>query len=184
MTNRPGEVPGETPGERPRVHVRPVRPGDGEGRARAWLDAARHYAQLDPASFRVPAEAGLADWFEQMSTPEDPDVLSLSATLGGQLAGFAVAEFQPPAPDPDRQMVRAVARPHVYVSALAVAERYRRAGVGTALMTVVERWARSRGAALVSLDASLHSPLATPFYEHRMGYARQSVTFRKTLPEA
>ncbi len=79
-------------------------------------------------------------------------------------------------------MVRAVASPHVYVSALAVAERYRRAGVGTALMSAVERWASSRGAALVSLDTSLHSPMAVPFYEHRMGYTRQTVTFRKALP--
>ena len=44
-----------------------------------------------------------------------------------------------------------------------------------------EQWARSRGAALVSLDTNLRSPLSVPFYEDRMGYARHAVIFRKVL---
>ena len=47
------------------VKVRAVRPGDGAGCARAWLDAARYYVELDPDNFQLPAEAGLAGWFEQ-----------------------------------------------------------------------------------------------------------------------
>lgn len=69
----------------------------------------------------------------------------------------------------------------VYVNALVVAEHYRRAGVGTALMAAVEDWARDRGAAMVSLDTNLRSPLSVPFYEHRMNYYRHGVIFRKLL---
>jgi GNAT superfamily N-acetyltransferase len=136
---------------------------------------------MDPESFQVPAEAGLADWFEQQNAKTDPNVLSLAAAVGGQVAGFVVAELQSPLPDADRQMVRAVASTGVYVSVLVVAERFRRAGVGTALMTAVERWAARRGANLVSLDTNLCSPLSVPFYEDRMGYTKHAVIFRKAL---
>jgi GNAT superfamily N-acetyltransferase len=155
--------------------------GDGGGCADAWLDAARFYTALDPENFQVPAEAGLAEWFEQYNKVRDPNLLRLAATVEGRLAGFAVAELQDPLPDADRQMVRAVACPGVYVSALIVAERYRRTGVGTALMTEVERWARRCGANLVSLDTNLQSPLSVPFYENRMGYTRHAVIFRKAV---
>lgn len=67
------------------------------------------------------------------------------------------------------------------MSTLMVAERYRRAGVGTALMTAVERWGGRHGAVLVALDTNLRSALSLPFYEDRLGYVRHSVIFRKYL---
>ena len=163
------------------VQVRQVEPGDGEGCARAWLDAARYYVDMDPESFQVPAEAGLAEWFEDQHAKTSPDLLTLAATVAGQVAGFVVAEFQPAMADGDRQLVKAAVLPRVYVGALVVADRYRRAGVGTALMTAVEQWAADRGAAMVSLDTNLRSPLSVPFYEDRMGYFRHGVIFRKLL---
>jgi len=38
-----------------------------------------------------------------------------------------------------------------------------------------------RGAAVVTLDTNLRSPLSVPFYENRMGYQRRGVIFRKEL---
>jgi GNAT superfamily N-acetyltransferase len=163
------------------VVVRAAQPGDGAGCARAWLDAARYYVALDPESFQVPAEDGLAGWFEELHARPDPDLCTLVATVGGEVAGFAGARFQPPLDSADRQFVRSAAVPGVYVNALVVAERFRRGGVGTALMTAVEDWAAGRGAAMVSLDTNARSPLSVPFYEDRMGYARHGVIFRKIL---
>jgi GNAT superfamily N-acetyltransferase len=183
VTKPQGECPESEAGEF-QVGIRPLAAGDGEGCADAWLDAARFYAALDPESFQVPSEAGLADWFEQYNTAPDPNALRLAATVEGHLAGFVVAELQAPLPDADRQMVKAVACAGVYVSVLVVAERYRRSGIGTALMTAVERWAASRDANLVSLDTNLQSPLSVPFYENRMGYTRHAVIFRKALRHA
>jgi GNAT superfamily N-acetyltransferase len=161
--------------------VRPVRPGDGEGCARAWLDAARYYVQIEPDAFQVPAEDGLAGWFEEQQARAGPDGLTLVATVAGEVAGFVTAEFQPPADSAAWQLTRAAAVPRVYVNALVVAEPQRRAGVGTALMAAVENWARGRGAAMVSLDTNLRSPLSVPFYEERMHYYRHGVIFRKLL---
>jgi GNAT superfamily N-acetyltransferase len=180
VTKPQDECQESAPGEF-QVRIRPLAAGDGGGCAGAWLDAARFYAAMDPDSFQIPSEVGLADWFEQYNTIDDPDALRLAATVEDELAGFVIAELQAPLPDADRQMVRAVACPGVYVSALVVAERYRRSGIGTALMTAVEQWAASRGANLVSLDTNLRSPLSVPFYENRMSYTRHAIIFRKSL---
>jgi GNAT superfamily N-acetyltransferase len=173
----------ESPGKF-QVGIRPLAPGDGEGCAGAWLDAARFYTAMDPDNFQIPSEAGLADWFEQHNVTDDPNALRLAATVHDEVAGFVLAELQAPLPHADRQMVRAVTCASVYVSALVVADRYRRSGIGTALMTAVEEWAASHGANLVSLDTNLRSPLSVPFYENKLGYTRHAVIFRKALGHA
>jgi len=136
------------------VKVRAVRPGDGAGCARAWLDAARYYVELDPENFQLPAEAGLAGWFEQDHADGSQTVLRLVATVDEQVAGFVAAVLEPPLPGAQWQLTRAAASPRVYVNALMVAERYRRAGVGTALMAAVEQWGRSGGAVLAASAAA------------------------------
>jgi GNAT superfamily N-acetyltransferase len=181
MANKPHHsISGGPPADGEPV-VRPVRPGDGEGCARAWLDAARYYVEIEPDAFQVPAQDGLAEWFEEQNASPGPDGLALVATVAGEVAGFVSAEFQPPAASAAWQLTRAATVPRVYVNALVVGEPYRRAGVGAALMAAVEDWARGRGAAMVSLDTNLRSPLSVPFYENRMNYYRHGVIFRKLL---
>jgi hypothetical protein len=46
--------------------VRPAQAGDAADLARNWLEAARHYAELDADAFQVPAADGLVEWFEQL----------------------------------------------------------------------------------------------------------------------
>jgi GNAT superfamily N-acetyltransferase len=161
--------------------VRVARPGDGEGCARAWLDAARYYMEIEPDAFQIPAEDGLAEWFEELNAEPGPDGLTLVATVAGEVAGFVTAAFQPPAASAARQLTKAATLPRVHVDAVVVSQPYRRAGVGTALMAAVEDWARGRGAAMISLDTNLRSPLSVPFYEDRMSYYRHGVIFRKLL---
>jgi transcriptional regulator with XRE-family HTH domain len=80
-----------------------------------------------------------------------------------------------------RQVTRDLSLPRVFVNALAVRRSHWRGGAGTELMKAVEQWARERGARLIPLDTYADSPLSVPFYEHRIGYQRQSIVFAKSL---
>jgi GNAT superfamily N-acetyltransferase len=163
------------------VQVRPVRPGDGPGCAGAWVDAGRHYAAIDAVQFQIPTEDGLVDWFERLHANLAANRLVLVACVQQDVAGFVSAVLNSPQPDAQWELIRHLGQSRVFVEALVVAERYRRQGVGTALMTEMERWARQQGATSVSLRTSLRSPLSMPFYEERMGYMRDGAVFRKRL---
>jgi GNAT superfamily N-acetyltransferase len=63
-----------------------------------------------------------------------------------------------------------------WVEELMVQERWRRHGVGRALMGAFEEWARARGAKLVGLATRR----AAPFYG-AMGYEASATYFRKVL---
>ncbi|HUT75946.1 MAG TPA: GNAT family N-acetyltransferase [Armatimonadota bacterium] len=62
------------------------------------------------------------------------------------------------------------------VEEIAVTPDQRRKGVGRALMTAFEEWARSRGSKLVGLATRR----AAPFYA-ALGYEESAVYFRKVL---
>jgi GNAT superfamily N-acetyltransferase len=146
-----------------------------------WTDAARYYAALDPASFKVPDQDGLPGWYEQRIAEATDDALRLVAVQDTEVVGIASAIFNPPSANARWQLIRGMERPWVEVNALAVSERHRRGGVGSALMTAVEEWAALRGAALVRLETYHASALSVPFYE-RVGYARHGLVFHKPLP--
>lgn len=163
--------------------IRDIRPGDGADCARAWLDAGRYYAALVPDVIQVPDAGGLVEWFEEAIGEERPgDTIWLVAedpTHG--VSGMIEASVLRPAPDANRQLQRDLSRTRLVVNLLAVAEGYRRRGVGTALMEAAEEWGRAKGAVVAVTDTNLSSPLSVPFYEKRMGYSRQAVLLRKAL---
>lgn len=164
------------------VAVRQIRPGDGEGCARAWADAGRHYAAVVPDVIQEPDPAGLAEWFERgIAERRDEDTLWLVATADGRVVGMIEAAVQRPSPEARRQIQRDQSRIRLLITALAVAEDHRRRGTGTLLMNAAEAWGRSKGATVALTDTNLHSDLSMPFYEHRMGYLRQAVILRKPL---
>jgi GNAT superfamily N-acetyltransferase len=161
--------------------VRPGRPGDGAGCARVWRDTARYYVELDPASFRLPADEGLADWFDGLHASTPPDACRLVAELGGEVVGLAGATLLPAADSARYQLLTALSRLRASVGGLAVAASHRRAGVGSALLTAVEEWAAAAGATELSLDTYHASPLSIPFYDNRPGWSRHGVIYRKSL---
>jgi ribosomal protein S18 acetylase RimI-like enzyme len=67
-----------------------------------------------------------------------------------------------------------------HVADLAVAERARRMGVGTALMRAGEAWARERGLSVLSLDVWASNQRALEFYWH-LGYFAESLCLIKAL---
>jgi GNAT superfamily N-acetyltransferase len=164
------------------VTVRPVRPGDGGGMARAWTSAAEYYAGLDPEHFQLPSQRGLAESFEEsIGQAGGDDVLLLAAELGGQVVGWLSARVERPVANAEIQLVRELAWPRLAIDALVVHQSAWRQGAGGALLSAAEAWGSERGARIARLDTYADSPVSVPFYEQRMGYQRRAIIFQKPL---
>jgi GNAT superfamily N-acetyltransferase len=165
------------------VTVRAATAADAGGRARLWSESGRYFAGLDPDTAREPDAEGLVEWGEDVRVQyaDDPAMLMLVAERDGDIVGTVAARLLEPMASARWQLQRDLGRRRVHVDALIVAAVARRAGVGTALMDAVERWAREQGAAVVTLETGLDNPTSVPFYEERMGFTRHEVVFRKTL---
>ena len=162
--------------------IRQARPGDAGDLAGNWIDTARHYAELDPDAFQVPAVDGLAGWFEELLLrPRSADALWLVAEVDGRVIGDVSARLERPAEDAARQLLRDLGRARLYVDALGVGASYRRRGVGALLLRAAEAWGRDQGAVRSVLTTYHASPLSVPFYEQGMGYERRSIVFEKRL---
>ncbi|MDR0345187.1 MAG: GNAT family N-acetyltransferase [Nocardiopsaceae bacterium] len=162
------------------VNVRPARPGDGDGMARAWLSAAEYHTGLDPEHFRVPAEAQPGEFEEWLGRSRDGALL-LAAELDGRVVGWLSARIEPPHPAAASQLVRELGWTRLAIDALVVDRADWRHGAGTALLTAAEAWGREQGAEVVRLDTYSGNPVSVPFYEDRMGYQRRAIVFQKRL---
>ena len=167
------------------VDIREERIGDGEGMAHCWLDMWQYYAALNPELFRIPQAEGLPEWFESRiaarARAADSDGHWLVAEADGQIVGFLGASVAKPWRDAHREVMRELSHARLTINVLAVAEAYRRRGIGTRLMEVAEEWARGRGAVLATTDTYVGSHFSVPFYRNRMHYSIQSLQFRKRL---
>ena len=70
--------------------------------------------------------------------------------------------------------------PHGHVEVLAVEAAARRRGVGQALMTAAEGWARSRGYRRITLNVFAQNECARQFYD-RLGYQPETVHYHREL---
>jgi len=66
------------------------------------------------------------------------------------------------------------------IMALAVSEKARRCGVGTALVRRAEEWSLSHGITDIGVGSNMRRLEAHVFYEN-IGYAKRSFSFRKRL---
>jgi GNAT superfamily N-acetyltransferase len=163
--------------------VREATAADAAGRARLWSESGKYFAGLDPATAREADPEGLLEWIENVRVrcAEDPAMLLLVAEIDGDIVGTVAARLLEPMASARWQLQRDLGQRRAHVDALVVAGAARRAGVGTALMGAVERWALEQGAVVVTLETGLDNPTSVPFYEERMGFTRHEVVFRKTL---
>jgi GNAT superfamily N-acetyltransferase len=69
-------------------------------------------------------------------------------------------------------------RPYVRLTALVVAERARRRGVGARLVELADGWARERGAFALMLNTSVHREGAHRFYES-LGFSRTGYRYAR-----
>jgi len=139
------------------VFVRPATPADAE--ALALLSAQLGY----------PADASVIA--RRLGDIASRDVVLVALDPRGTACGFAHAE-------PRRLLI---AEPFVELASLVVSEAARGAGVGAALLTAVETWAREHGVASVRVHSNVIRERAHRFYL-RQGYAeqkRQAVFFKR-----
>ena len=164
-------------------HIRPPRPGDGQGMARVWLSAGAYYADLDPAHFQLPSAEGLAECFEAdiEATSADTGALRLVAERDSTVTGWLSAHVEHPVASIAHQLVRELGWIRLIVNALVVHRAVWREGIGGTLLTEAESWGRHLGARVVRLDTYADGPVAVPFYERHMGYQRRSILFQKPL---
>jgi ribosomal protein S18 acetylase RimI-like enzyme len=165
-----------------RVEVRAAQPGDGAGLAQIWLENACYYVRLFPDDFRMPDQVGLVESFEaRLGRQRSDSELHLVAVVDGIVAAFVSARLSEPDESAKREML--ADRPHrrVHVETLGTANAFQRQGLATQLVDAVEAWAREQGARVISAGTYLHSPVAIPFWERRMGYRRRSVILAKRL---
>ena len=164
------------------ITVRPQERGDGTALARAWLDAGRYYAALDPQTFQMPASDGLAEFFEgALTAGNGADAITVVAEVGGRVVGAGLARIERPVAGAPFQMQRHLGHSRLVVDVVVVEEAYRRRGVGARLMGALEEWGRRRGATVSLLDNYPENALALPFFEEGLGYRRQAVRLTKAL---
>lgn len=141
------------------------------------------FAELNPDTFQVPAQEGLAEWFEQGHAEHQgrQDMVYLVAEVGGVLAGSIGASLLEPLDTAARQVQSDFSRRRLHIDVLGVFAAHRRSGVGTALMRAAEQWGRARGAEVILLETETNNPLSMSFYEQRMGMSPGVVVFRKEM---
>ncbi len=164
------------------VVIRPARPDDAAGLARAARDLAEQYVVSEPERFHVPDPeqqvAALTRWLE---APLPASSVWLVAEVDGEAVGDAYVQLREPSADAAVQPQRDVGRRRAYLDYLAVQAAHRGRGIGGRLLDAAEQWARDQGAEIMSTDTNLRSNVgAVEFYE-RHGYERQAVILRKAL---
>lgn len=164
------------------VVIRPPKPEDAEGLARAARDLAEQYAAREPERFQVPdSDAQVAALTAELERPVPEHALWLVAEVAGEAVGDAHAKLHESAQDAAVQVLRDLGRHRAYLEYMAVQARYRSQGIGGRLLEAVEQWARESGAELITLGTNLRSDFgAIAFYE-KHGYERRAVILRKTL---
>ena len=163
--------------------IRESRPGDGIACASLWREIGSLFATMNPRTFQVPADEGLAEWFEEIHAVyrNDADKVLLIAEADSVVVGAVTASLHEPLDTADRQVQTDLGRRRLHVDSLAVTRTHRRSGVGSALMQAVEQWGRAQGAEVIVLETETNNPMSVPFYEQRMGFSAQAVIFRKEI---
>jgi len=145
-------------------------------------------------SIRAFREEDLSEWFrlrqllwdesdqddnqaEMMDILEHADTQFVAVADAGKgvLAGFLEASIRPFVEDCDSENVG-------YLEGWYVDEAFRRRGVGSGLVSLAERWARSKGCTEMASDAEIDNQSSIAAHSE-LGYAETSrlVHFRKEL---
>lgn len=111
------------------VVIRPPRPEDAEGLARAARDLAEQYAAREPDRFRVPDPAAqVAELTAELERPVPEHVIWLVAEVAGEAVGDAHAKLQELAQDAAVNVLRDQGRRRAYLEYMAVQARYPKPG--------------------------------------------------------
>ena len=138
-------------------------------------DADVYHAQHVPAVARVPSEPR----FTRAALTEllaNDNCLVLVAEQEGVVVGFVEASVRVPERPDEAEAL------WCGINNLAVAQRWRRQGIGTLLVEAAEAWSRHKGVAQVRLDVFEFNRAARTLYEG-LGYRTVSRHLGKALTD-
>jgi GNAT superfamily N-acetyltransferase len=157
------------------VSVRPATVDDLEQIRALYAEGIEWHAEQWPEDYR----SFTVDWSleDQLSAcAEDGSQCLLVAEVGRRLVGFVSGFLQP---TPAEGMLR-YNGPVVGIGDVVVTASFRGHGVGTQLMHELERWARGRDAATISLNVDDRNTAARALYL-REGFHSVNLQMRKDL---
>jgi ribosomal protein S18 acetylase RimI-like enzyme len=154
--------------------IRPAHAGDYKGICRLCETVDALHRRNLPHVFRKPdGPARELPYIQRLL--DSPDVAFLVAEQEGGLAGFVVVMLEHTAKIP-----LFVPRLYAVIDNLVVDTRYRRRGLGRALMVQAENWASTRGATEVTLNVFEFNQAAQKMYQ-ALGYQTRSRKMAKRL---
>src|SRR5947209_7167521 len=160
------------------VRIRAADPEDADGIARVFLESAEYHARLDPERYSVPEFKTISKRYREARrrlTAASGDSVTLVAELSAGIVGFVDVRLEH-SPDPMHRRIL-----YCHIVEIAVAERYRRQGIGEQLLRGAEEWGRQHGADLASLEYLVSNTRAARFYTEHMGYSAAATIAIKRL---
>lgn len=156
------------------VHIRPATVEDADGVAGLYMLSSEHHVELDPSFYHVPeSNAVTRHYTELLKNKTDPVSAVLVAESDGDLVGMVEVHIVA------KPSAHSMLRPQSLARAgIVVAPDQRRQGIGSALMTKAEEWAREHGATGMMLDMLPANASAMAFYQ-ALGYEDQGALLLK-----
>jgi len=154
--------------------VRVATPADYAGLGQVFEETDELHRHALPHVFRKPEQPAWRETFFA-KIMRDANAALLVAEKEGDIIGFVhVFIGESPA------IPIIIPRRHAVVENLAVVKRFRRFGIGTALMERAQRWAKSQNATQVDLHVWEFNTGAIAFYQ-KLGYTMASHRMWKSL---
>lgn len=159
--------------------IRPATPEDAAAIDRLDHESAIHHASVDPERWQAPSLEDVAIHRRHWSNARPRDEALVAVDDDGRVVGMTELWLRRPSPVPGSAMIQ-----HVAVNlGIAVDAGWRGRGVGTALLTAAEAWAREHGATRMTLGLDAFNTGALRLYE-RMGYQVWGLDMDKPIEPA
>ena len=156
--------------------IRTAKRADFDALVGLYTESAQYHQRIDPALYRIPEPAAVAEWLNAAFSCADVAILVAEAT--DEVIGFAVIRLAEPAPAASMLQARRGAELDVAVSAA-----HRHQGVGRALVEAGCRWAASKTCSFLMLNCHVANQAAVRLYESA-GFRTLGLLMRRDLDGA
>jgi ribosomal protein S18 acetylase RimI-like enzyme len=154
------------------IRIRKSRPEDATSLADLWHEMAVFHARQDPYwRIRPGCKKGYASYIQEVAKAKDKAVFV--AHNGGKIVGFILVQLA------SRARVF-VEKDHGLIVDLAVAQAYRRQGIGEKLLARATRWFKSQGVDTIEVRVATANSVSTGFWK-KMGFDPYMVMNKKRI---
>lgn len=142
-----------------RAVIRPARPADIDTIAHLWEELVAFHRALDVELPPAAPNGALRYARRLIDHLDDPSAHVLVAEVDGQVVGYTIGVVVDLAPEMFQQEASG------FLADIFVAERYRRHGLGKALVNALSDWFRARGLRYFEWHAAARNPAGIAFWE-------------------